>query len=49
VIAPKYQPFNTNSQTHVTILGHHLKMVKKIQQHSHYPSLIKQNEWLLKE
>jgi hypothetical protein len=25
VIAPKYQPFNTNSQTHVTILGQHLQ------------------------
>jgi hypothetical protein len=25
VIAPKYQPFSTNFQTHVTILGQHLK------------------------
>jgi len=25
VIALKYQPFNTNSQTYVTILGQHLQ------------------------
>jgi hypothetical protein len=25
VIALKYQPFNTNSQTHVTILGQHFQ------------------------
>jgi hypothetical protein len=67
VIAPKYQPLNTNSQTHLTILGQHLQgrshgVYKdgKIKDSSnqngeknqlcfHYPSLIKQNEWLLKE